>query len=139
MRLQVAALLFALGAITSSAFGALPAVLTLSPASCVWHAGDNSSWSVSTLDESGWQRFVPGQQVLQSQLWIRCHIDLSSLEEYDEPALQIRLYAPYELYVDGQLIGSSGNLRSGSFLMNLVRQWPLPRSLPPLSTIALRT
>jgi hypothetical protein len=122
----------------SSLFG-LPAVLAISPHQCVWRAGDNSSWSASILDETAWQPYAPGQPIRQSRLWIRCRADLSSLNETDDPALQVQMYAAYEVYVNGRRIGSSGDLRNGSFRMNLLQQWPLSRDLLRASTIALRT
>jgi hypothetical protein len=44
------------------------------------------------------------------------------------------------VFVNGSLIGSAGDLRSGHFDLNLIRNWPVPRDLRgPSTTIALRT
>ena len=139
MRLQGVALFIAIAVIAPSAFSARPTALAIPLQGCVWHSGDNPDWSAPSLDESGWQHYALHQQVSQSHLWIRCHADLSPIADFDEPALQVRLYAAYEVYVDGRLIGTFGNLQSGSFGMNLIQQWPLPRDLPHTSSIAIRS
>lgn len=139
MSLQGVALFIAIAVIAPSAFSARPTALTIPLQGCVWHSGDNPDWSAPSLDESGWQHYALHQQVSQSHLWIRCHADLSPIVDLDEPALQVRLYAAYEVYVDGRLIGTFGNLQSGSFGMNLIQQWPLPRDLPHTSSIAIRS
>jgi len=124
----------------------LPAALfaedvSIAPGQCVWHTGDDLAWAAPTIDESGWQRYSAWQQSpSEPQIWIRCHADLLSLQGAAQPALQIRLYAAYQVFVNGSLIGSAGDLRSGQFSLNLMRSWPVPRDLPgPFTTIALRT
>ena len=102
------------------------AVFTVSPEQCVWHAGDNTAWAAAGLNESGWlpySKWSPSS--LEPRVWIRCHVNLSSLENPPRPTLQIALYAAYEVYVDGRLIGSVGNLNTGIFTMNTIREWPL--------------
>jgi hypothetical protein len=139
MRMRATALLFAMALPMPSAFCARSTDLTISPQQCVWRSGDSSDWSAPSLDETSWQPYAPSQQVFLPRAWIRCHANLSSITDFDQPALQVRLYAAYEIYVDGRLIGTSGDLRAGSFRMNLIQQWPLPRDLPQTSTIALRS
>ena len=139
MRLRDVALSIAMVVGLPSSLLGLPALLSISPHECVWRAGDNSTWSAPILDETAWQPYIPGQRIPQPRLWIRCRADLSSLSQTDDPALQVQLYAAYEVYIDGHLIGASGNLRNGSFRMNLLRQWPLSRDSLHASTIALRT
>jgi hypothetical protein len=55
-------------------------------------------------------------------------------------AIQIRLYSAFEVYLDGEKIGSAGDLRSGQFSMDAVRLFPLIQPLPRTHepTIALR-
>src|SRR5450631_1818143 len=139
MRVLGVALFVAMALSTPSAFCARLTVLTIPLQGCVWRSGDNPDWSAPSLDESGWHPYTLRQQVLQPHLWIRCHADLSPTVDFEEPALQVRLYAAYEVYVDGRIIGASGNLHSASFGMNLIQQWPLPRDLPNTSTIAIRS
>jgi sigma-B regulation protein RsbU (phosphoserine phosphatase) len=115
--------------------------ITVSPQQCVWRAGDNPAWAAPDLDESGWQpnphwqRFSPA-----AHIWMRCHTNLSSLKNEKQPAIQITLYGAYQLFVNGELIGGAGNLSSGVFSLNVIRQY----SLPPTAldnapeTIALR-
>jgi hypothetical protein len=75
------------------------------------HAGDNPAWSSPTLDDSSWQRIRfdevphPGDSV-----WLRAHVDLSTLEQ--RPGRPLAIYiaglASHELWWDGQRIGAGG-------------------------------
>ncbi|MGC2636645.1 MAG: SpoIIE family protein phosphatase [Acidobacteriaceae bacterium] len=113
---------------------------TLSPQQCVWHAGDNPAWSASTLDETGWQPYTQWKlNPDQPRYWVRCHADLSALRGAQHPALQVSLYAAYQIYLDGALLGGSGNLRSGFFSADTIRSFPVPAlSTPQAATLALR-
>jgi hypothetical protein len=121
--------------------GALAAqtIVTVAPQHCVWRAGDDPSWAAPNLDESGWQPYT-GWKLNPSQphIWVRCHTDLSPLNRLDQPALQVTLYAAYQVFADGLMIGSAGNLQSGAFTMNAVRNWPLAPVAARSTTIALR-
>src|SRR5579872_3994125 len=139
MRLNGVALFIAIAVLAPPAFSAHPTALTIPLQGCVWHSGDNSDWSASSIDESGWQQYAPHQQVSESRLWIRCRADLSPIVDFEDPALQVTLYAAYEVYVDGRLIGTYGDLHTGSFDMDLIQQWPLPRDLSHTSSIAIRS
>jgi hypothetical protein len=127
-------------------FLCLPAVLfaegkSIAPGQCVWRTGDDSAWAAPTMDESGWLPYSAWQQSpTEPHIWIRCHTHLSALRDSAQPALQVRVFAAYEVFVDGSLIGSTGNLRDGGFDLNLIRNWSVPRELSGQSTtIALRT
>ncbi len=116
-------------------------VITISPQQCVWRAGDNSAWAAPNIDESGWQPYTkwhPDPE--QAHMWIRCHTDLSALRSDSSPALQVNFYAAYALYLDGNPIGSAGDLRSGNFSMNVIRTYPLisAQISDQPATIALR-
>jgi len=105
------------------------AVVEFEPQQCVWRSGDDVSWAAPVLDESEWRAFTewklkPGE----TKIWIRCHADLSRLEIASSVSAQVQLYAAYELYLNGERVGGSGNLDSGNFSMNVVRQFQLPRS-----------
>jgi hypothetical protein len=115
--------------------------VNIAPGQCVWRTGDDPAWAAPTIDESGWLPYSAWQKSpSQPHIWIRCHTDLSPLRGSAQPTLQIRLYAAYQVFVNGSLIGSTGDLRSGHFSLNLIRNWPVPRDLPgPSTTIALRT
>ena len=117
------------------------AVVELQPQQCVWRPGDDAGWAAPALEESDWRplsewKLKPGE----AKIWIRCHADLSRLEIASSVSAQVQLYAAYELYLNGERVGGSGNLDSGNFSMNVVRQFQLPR--PSLreqqATIALR-
>lgn len=120
----------------------LPAqsVVTITPQQCVWHAGDNPAWAAPTLDESDWQSYSEWHpDVPQSHLWIRCHADLNSLANVAQPALQISFYSTYEIYFNGDKIGTFGNLQNGIYGLDAIRSWPIA-ALPASgrSVVALR-
>jgi hypothetical protein len=121
--------------------GALSAqtILTISPQQCVWRAGYDPAWAAPNLDESGWQPYANWKlNPAEPRIWIRCHRDLSSLRAVDQPALQVTLYAAYQVFANNRLIGAAGNLENGRFTMNAVHDWPLAPAAAPSSTIALR-
>ena len=120
-----------------AAFG--QGIVSIAPQQCVWRAGDNPVWAAPNLDESGWQPYTRWKlSPDQPRVWVRCHADLSSLQTVAHPAIQVSLWAAYQLYVDGALTGSAGNLGSGNFSMNAIRSFPLPEPPPQPATIALR-
>ena len=111
---------------------------SITPQQCVWHPGDDPGWASSTLDERDWlpwsERSVGSRE---TQIWIRCHADLSPIRDARTPTLQITLYAAYEVYLNGHIIGSVGNLKSGGFTMNIIRDWPFSGVPVSPSIIAL--
>ena len=112
----------------------------IAPDRCVWHTGDDPAWAAPAFDDSTWLPYSSWQQnPPQPQIWIRCHVDLSPLRNSAQPALQVRLYAAYELFVNGNQLGAAGNLRSGQFSLDLIRNWPLPHELTGPATIAIRS
>jgi hypothetical protein len=114
-------------------------VLTIDTQKCVWRAGDNPAWAASTLDETGWQPYSQWKlNPDQFRIWVRCHLDATPLSTLPQPAIQVSLWAAYELYVDGALTGSAGNIGSGNFSMNTVRSFPLSFAALHPVTIALR-
>ncbi len=85
------------------------AVITIPAQQCVWRAGDDVRWVTPSLDESGWRPYAEWAPTLSEQrLVVRCHTSLSSLVNLTRAAIEISLDAPYELYVDGELVGSEG-------------------------------
>jgi hypothetical protein len=108
---------------------------------CVWHAGDDAHWAAQNLNESDWKPYAQWKLGGDDpRVWVRCHADTSQLDLRPHEAIQIRLYAAYEVYLDGEKIGSAGDLRNGSFSMDAVRLFPVTPSLPRTyqPTIALR-
>jgi len=104
-------------------------VISIAPQQCVWHPGDDPAWAAPNLDESGWQPYADWKlDPREPHYWVRCHADLSSLKMTAQPAVQVRLYAAYELYLNGQRLGNAGNLRTGNFSMNSIRSWPVDAS-----------
>ena len=78
--------------------------------------------------------------MLEPHLWARCHADFGALRGTAHPAIQISLIGAYQLFVDGVLVGSAGNVRTGFYSMNTIRQYPLTAAVLTAQpvTIALR-
>jgi len=117
-------------------------VTTIAPQQCVWHGGDDPAWAAADLNEQGWQPYS-GQELAPDaprRYWLRCHADLSSLIAAPRPGIQVSAYAAIQVFVNGNPIGTSGDMRSGGFSMDFIRSFPIPR--PALSssyaTIAIR-
>ncbi len=138
-----AQLLFFIFALAWLVPGSLAAqsVVNVPTSQCVWRAGDDPAWAAPGLDESGWQPYSQWKSAdSQPRLWVRCHADLSSLEGAAQPAIQIAVDSSYQLFLDGQLLGGSGDLSRGNFSINAIRSYPVSRSLLQHSptTLALR-
>jgi phosphoserine phosphatase RsbU/P len=138
MKQTIFILLLAIAACGSLAAQSL---VSVSPKQCVWRAGDNPAWAAPGLDETGWQPSSQWKLPLEEpHLWARCHADLGALRGTAHPAIQISLDGAYQLFVNGALVGSAGNICTGFYSMNTIRQY----SLPPVAlesqtgTIALR-
>jgi hypothetical protein len=138
-------LLFLLVAVPALAPATLVAqsIVNVPPQQCVWHTGDDPSWAMANLDESGWRPFpVEDLQPSDVHLWLRCHSNLSALRGLAHPAVQISFLDAYQLFLNGQPMGAAGNLRTGNFSMNSIRSFSLPGSMSGAllqnATIALR-
>jgi hypothetical protein len=105
---------------------AAQAVLTLTPQDCVYRQGDDLAWAAPSLDDSAWQLYSHWHADLSHpRLGIRCHGNLSGLLSVSQPALRVRFYGPYELYLDGKPFAASGNLATGAFSLNAIRSYPV--------------
>jgi hypothetical protein len=108
----------------SAVFAQSPVVIP--PEQCVWRAGDNPAWAASDLDETGWQPFTAWHLDGRSpHIWIRCHADLSPLAGLAHPALQFEDGRAFEAFLNGQLIGSSGDLSAGWYTGGIAPVLPL--------------
>ena len=104
--------------------------VTITPQQCVSRAGDNPAWTSADLDEAGWQPFSSWKvSPSEPRIWIRCHVDSAALSKSDNPAVQVRLPAAYELFLNGAPIGRNGDLHSGFFTMDSIRIFPFSQPL----------
>ncbi len=124
--LRVAGLLL----LFASATLAAQSLVTISPSQCVWRAGYDPTWAAPSLDESGW-RLVSTWKLDPSEpySWIRCHVDSAALDQLADPAIQVRMGAAYEVFLNGAPVAQNGNLESGYFGMDLIRIFTMPRPL----------
>jgi sigma-B regulation protein RsbU (phosphoserine phosphatase) len=89
--------------------------------------GDNPAWAAPGLGETGWQHSAQWKLPLEEpHLWARCHADLSSLRGTAHPAVQISLDGAYQLFVNGVRVGEAGNVHTGFYSLNTIRQYPMP-------------
>jgi phosphoserine phosphatase RsbU/P len=114
-------------------------IVTITPSQCVWHPGDNPAWAAPGFDDSAWQPYSSWRiDARTSRIWVRCHADLAALRSLAHPALQVQLLAASQVYVNGALAGSSGNLSSAQYSLGSFYTIPLtPASLTPTATLAL--
>ena len=108
--------------------GALAAqsIIAITPQQCVWRAGDDPAWAALNLDETGWGPFSQWKTpVVEPHLWARCHADLGALRGTAHPAMQVRIVGAYQLFVNGARIGGAGNVETGFYSMNTIREYPL--------------
>jgi hypothetical protein len=120
---------------------AAQSAVTVSPQQCVWRAGDDPAWAAPNLDESGWQPYSAWTaNSTQPRLWVRCHLDIGLLRSVSQPAIQVTLYSAYQLYFNGALLASAGNLGNGNTSLNAIHSWPIPSQLLSAgpATLALR-
>ncbi|HEY6446421.1 MAG TPA: PP2C family protein-serine/threonine phosphatase [Acidobacteriaceae bacterium] len=112
--------------------------ITVAPNQCVWHAGDNSAWAAPAFDDSAWQPYSTWKiDAHTPRLWVRCHTGLAALRSLAHPALQVHLGGASAAYLNGALIGSSGNVASGQPNMATFYTVPLaPASLTAASPIS---
>jgi hypothetical protein len=94
---------------------------------CVYHAGDNLEWAATELDDTTWER-MSDRKVDPSQwrMWIRCHVHSESIAVMAHPAAMVELSQAYELFADGQRIGSFGDLRTARFRLDKEQIFPIP-------------
>jgi hypothetical protein len=122
---------------------ALPAqsVISLDNQKCVWRSGDDPAWAASSLDESSWRPCAEWKpQHGLTRIWVRYHPDLTLLKSEAQLALQVSLFGNYQAYLNGHLIGGTGNLETGFWSANSTRSFPIDPGLlgSQPSTLALR-
>jgi hypothetical protein len=110
---------------------AAQSIVVVPPQQCVWRIGDDPNWAAPDLDESAWQPYSTLKlDPSQSRIWIRCHLLPMALGGINQPAVQVRLAAAYELFMNGVRVGSNGDLRRGFLSMDTIRIFPI---LPPFA------
>jgi hypothetical protein len=119
---------------------AAQSILPIPLQQCVWRTGDNPAWAAPAMDDSSWQPYSAWRiDEHAPRIWVRCHVGLAPLRALDHPALQVQLDAASQIFVNGVLAGSSGNIASAQFSLSDFYTVPLaPASLRSGSTLALR-
>jgi sigma-B regulation protein RsbU (phosphoserine phosphatase) len=93
-----------------------------------WHAGDNGQWASATFNDSNWFPLrVPGPLPPDRQYWIRLHVQTGGMSD---PGLLLGPIAyAYEVYWDGQRIGSFGDLSRGKWFTPRWQTFSIPAHL----------
>ncbi len=103
------------------------------------HPGDNLQWAAPSFDDSNWLPLqIPGPVPLDRQYWIRIPVQLGRVSD---PGLLLGPIAyAYDVYWDGQRIGSFGGLSRGRWFVPRWQTFPIPRYLtsPGTHAIAVR-
>ena len=116
-------------------------IQTISPSQCIWHAGDNPAWSAASLDETSWKPLSSWKVTAdQPWAWVRCHANLSELQQADHPALEVKAGRAYQLFLNGKPVGQTGNLSDGQHSVNPDQTFPVTPSdiSDSVDTVALR-
>ncbi len=120
---------------------AAQSILTVPPQQCVWRAGDDANWAASNLDESTWKPYAGWKLSADApHIWVRCRADLSTLRSTLHPALQLDFNAAYQLYLNGKLAGSNGDISSGWSSSDSIQTFPVSSGdlLPGPNQVNLR-
>ena len=111
--------------------------------------GNDSSWSRKDINLNGWERLNPTELSAKyadkngkAECWFRIKIKLDSAFGYDNFGLRINTWAATDIYIDGNLIVSSGNTGKDGIEFRENRpygKYPVPVNLKPGNeyTIAL--
>ncbi len=105
--------------------------LSIAPQQCAWRAGDDLRWAAPDLDQSESHRWLGVEQwstlsTPTPRFWLRCRFQGSDLAASVQPELQISGDLSYEVFVDGQRIGASGDVATGEHTVGLIQNYASP-------------
>ncbi len=102
--------------------------LSISPEQCVVRIGDDVGWAARELSERDWRPASEwtGDPSPQAHFWLRCRLNPAKLAPAIQPVLQVNDDAAYEIYLNGEPIGSSGDVVTGSHTVGLANQYVSP-------------
>ena len=100
--------------------------LSIAPQQCVWKQGDDMRWAAPDLDETGWQPVAAwlGATTPTPYFWLRCRFDPAQLAQALQPEMQVSGDLAWQVFVNGRLIGASGNIVTGAHTVGLVVDYP---------------
>jgi hypothetical protein len=94
--------------------------LTVEATDCVHTKGDDPAWAKPDFDDRGWTSTFP--RVGNPYTWSRCRLDLRPLAVGAPFHLLVQAHGAWELYVDGALAASFGDIRNGRIPFNVFGQ-----------------
>lgn len=115
----------------------------------LYRNGNDAAWAKENIDLTGWEKLNPtdlsakyADKNGRAECWFRIKIKLDTSFGYDNFGFRISTWAATDLYVDGNLIASSGNtgIDGSAFIENSpFGKFPVPVKLKPGNeyTIAL--
>jgi Stage II sporulation protein E (SpoIIE) len=117
--------------------------LSIAPQNCVWKQGDNMHFAAPNLDEAGWQPVSQwtGLSTPTPYFWLLCRFVSSSLTPVVNPQLQVAGDLAWQIFVNGRLIGASGNIVNGVHTVGTVADYAAPgfsqRNGPVIVTVRM--
>ena len=107
---------------------AVPYALSIGPEQCVWQKGDDDALAAPSLDESTWHLATQwsGIATPTPYFWLRCRFDPSRLSPTVEPELQVSGDLAWQVFANGRLVGSSGNIVTGAHTVGLADDYSAP-------------
>jgi hypothetical protein len=111
--------------------------ITVTPTHCLYMVGDKTAWDRADwtrpeFDDSGWASSLPDpERTLPASPYVRtrCRLDLRPLASSGMVFVQVEEFSAWQAFVDGEQVGSFGNIESGRYWMDLVQRFPVPQPI----------
>ena len=100
--------------------------LSVEATGCRHTAGDDPAWARPDFDDSGWEPDLP--KFGNPYTWSRCQLDLSALAVPGTFSALVQVHGAWELYIDGKLAASHGDIRNGRVPFSVYGLLPLSPS-----------
>ena len=102
---------------------------------CVHQAGDNPAWARPDFDDSEWSKQFPA--IGSPYVWTRCRLDMKSLPRTGPIHVGVETLAAWEVFLNGEPAGSSGNIRTGFASMETKQHRPIPPAVANQESISV--
>ncbi len=100
--------------------------LSVEATGCRHTAGDDPAWARPDFDDSGWE--TDFLRFGTPYTWSRCQLDLSALAVSGPFSALVQVHGAWELYIDGKLAASHGEIHNGRVPFSVYGLLPLSPS-----------